>query len=122
MKPTDSDDCPALERRIREAYGREILGFLIARLRDRDAASDVFSMFTENVWKGLAGFRWDCTARVWCYALARHAASRYIEDARRRRGRHVLWWLDTRFARCFCRSAGGIGAVEPTASGGQIRG
>jgi len=105
VKPTHSDDRPALEQRIRdrldsgdkkgaatallEAYGREVLGFLIARLRDRDAASDVFSMFTENVWKGIAGFRWQCTARVWCYTLARHAASRYIDDARRRRGRHV---------------------------------
>jgi RNA polymerase sigma-70 factor (ECF subfamily) len=72
-----------------EAYGREIFGFLVARLRDRDAASDVFSQFTEDLWKGLDGFRWQCTARVWSYTLARHAASRYIEDARRRRGRDV---------------------------------
>jgi RNA polymerase sigma-70 factor (ECF subfamily) len=98
-------DRDALERRIRtylesgdkkraatallEGYGREVLGFLISRLRDRDAASDVFSQFTEDLWKGLDGFRWQCSARVWSYTLARHAASHYIDDVRRRRGRHV---------------------------------
>jgi RNA polymerase sigma-70 factor (ECF subfamily) len=72
-----------------EGYGRELLGFLIAHLRDRDAAADVFSQFTEDLWRGIEGFRWQCTARVWSYTLVRHAASRYIKDARRRRGRHV---------------------------------
>ena len=72
-----------------EGYGREIFGFLVARMRDRDAASDVFSQFTEDLWRGLEGFRWQCSARVWSYTLARHAASRYIDDARRRRGRDV---------------------------------
>jgi RNA polymerase sigma-70 factor (ECF subfamily) len=72
-----------------EGYGREVLGFLIARLRDQDAAAEVFSQFTEDLWKGLEGFRWQCSARVWAYTLARHAASRYISDARRRRVRNV---------------------------------
>jgi RNA polymerase sigma-70 factor (ECF subfamily) len=72
-----------------EGYGRELLGFLISHLRDRDAASEVFSQFTEDLWRGLDGFRWQCTARVWSYTLVRHAASRYIKDARRRRGRQV---------------------------------
>jgi RNA polymerase sigma-70 factor, ECF subfamily len=72
-----------------EGYGREIFGFLVARLRDRDAASDVFSQFTEDLWRGLEGFRWQCSARVWSYTLARHAASRYIDDVRRRRGRDI---------------------------------
>jgi RNA polymerase sigma-70 factor (ECF subfamily) len=70
-----------------QTYGREILGFLVGRLRDRDAASDVFSLFTEDLWKGLAGFRWQSSARVWAYALARHAASRYVEDLQKRRKR-----------------------------------
>lgn len=72
-----------------EGYGRELLGFLIARLRDRDTASEVFSQFTEDLWKGLEGFRWQCSARVWAYTLVRHAASRYIKDARRRQGANV---------------------------------
>jgi RNA polymerase sigma-70 factor, ECF subfamily len=72
-----------------ETYGRELLGFLISRLRDRDAAAEVFSQFTEDLWRGLDGFRWQCSARVWSYTLVRHAASRYVKDARKRRGRQV---------------------------------
>jgi RNA polymerase sigma-70 factor (ECF subfamily) len=72
-----------------ELYAREILGFLISRLRDHDAAAEAFSRFTEDMWRGLDGFRWQCSARVWCYTLARHAASHYIRDARRRRAHHV---------------------------------
>ncbi len=102
---TAPEDREGLEQRIRalceagdkkraatlllEGYGREVFGFLVARLRDREAASDVFSQFTEDLWRGLEGFRWQCSARVWSYTLARHAASRYIDDVRRRRGRNV---------------------------------
>jgi RNA polymerase sigma-70 factor (ECF subfamily) len=102
MDPVERD---ALEKRIHarcqagdkkqaatlllETYGRELLGFLMARLRDRDAAAEVFSQFTEDLWRGLDDFRWECSARVWSYALVRHAASHYVKDARKRRGRHV---------------------------------
>jgi len=72
-----------------EGYGRELFGFLIAHLRDRDAAGDVFAQFAEDLWRGLDGFRWQCSARVWSYTLTRHAASRYIHDVRRRRARNV---------------------------------
>ncbi|HKU38072.1 MAG TPA: hypothetical protein VJR89_07995 [Polyangiales bacterium] len=70
-----------------EGYGAELLGFLLARLRDRDAAAEVFSAFTEDMWRGLDGFGWRCTARVWAYTLARHAASHYLRQAHRRRER-----------------------------------
>jgi RNA polymerase sigma-70 factor (ECF subfamily) len=102
MDPVDRE---VLERRIRahcasgekkeaatallEGYGHELLGFLIGRLRDRDAASEVFSQFTEVLWRELDAFRWESTARVWAYALTRHAASHYIRDARKRGGREV---------------------------------
>jgi RNA polymerase sigma-70 factor (ECF subfamily) len=105
VSPTPAVDRDALERRIRshwesgdkkqaatallEGYGSELLGFLIARLRDRDAAADVFSQFTEDLWRGLDGFRWQCSARVWSYTLVRHAASHYVKHARRRRGREL---------------------------------
>jgi RNA polymerase sigma-70 factor (ECF subfamily) len=72
---------------IVQSYGQEIFRFLVSRLRDDQASSEVFSEFTEDLWRGLASFRWQCSARVWSYALARHAASRYIVVARRRRGR-----------------------------------
>jgi RNA polymerase sigma-70 factor (ECF subfamily) len=72
-----------------EAYGRELFGFLITRLRDYDAAREVFGDFAEDLWKGFPGFRWKCSARVWCYTLARHAASRYVQQARRRSAHDV---------------------------------
>jgi RNA polymerase sigma-70 factor (ECF subfamily) len=75
--------------RLLETYGRELLRFLISHLRDRDAAEEVFARFTESVWRSLDAFRWQCTARAWCYALARHAALRYLEEVRRGRRRQV---------------------------------
>ena len=102
---TDADPRDALERQMRSlcdaedrssaatlilaSYGREILGFLLSRLHDRDAASETFSRFAEDMWRGLDGFRWQCSARVWCYTLARHAASHTVREARRARSRHV---------------------------------
>ena len=85
----DAGDKKRAATRLLEGYGREVLGFLVSRLRDRDTASEVFSLFTEDLWRGLDGFRWQCSARVWSYTLARHAASRYTREARRRRGRNV---------------------------------
>jgi RNA polymerase sigma-70 factor (ECF subfamily) len=70
-------------------YGAEIFGFLVARLRNTEMASEAFADFTEDLWRGLAGFRWMCSARAWAYTLARHAASRAIRQ-RRRRGAHVV--------------------------------
>jgi RNA polymerase sigma-70 factor (ECF subfamily) len=70
-----------------EGYGAELLRFLMSRLRDDDSAREVFSRFTEDLWRGLDGFRWRCPARVWCYTLARHAASHYIREGRRGRKR-----------------------------------
>jgi len=86
---SDAGDKKRAATALLEAYGNEVLGFLIARLRDRDAASEVFSRFTEDLWKGLGAFRWECSARVWAYMLARHAASHHIRGERRYRGRHV---------------------------------
>jgi RNA polymerase sigma-70 factor, ECF subfamily len=73
-----------------EAYGHELFGFLVTCLRDRDAAAEVFSQFTEDLWRGFDGFRWHCSARVWSYTLVRHAMSHYIKDLRRRHGQVSL--------------------------------
>ncbi len=99
----DPDQREVVERKIRalceagdhdkattllvQSYGPEIFQFLLSRLRDDQASSEVFSQFTEDVWRGIAGFRWQSSARVWSYTLARHAASRHIVVARRHRQR-----------------------------------
>jgi RNA polymerase sigma-70 factor (ECF subfamily) len=70
--------------RFLELHGGEILAFLVVRLRDPAAASEVFSQFTEDLWRGLPGFRWTTTLRSWAYSLARNAANRFQVSRRRR--------------------------------------
>lgn len=73
------------------AYGGEIFGFLVALHRDQGDASDVFSTFTENLWKGLPKFGWQCTLRAWAYTIARNASHRFHRDEKRHaRGRAPL--------------------------------
>lgn len=82
---------------IIEHYGPDVLGFLAARLASRARGAEVFSMFTEDLWTGLPGFRWECSVRGWTYALARNAAHRYLIEESKRRKRTVQWdtgdWL-----------------------------
>jgi RNA polymerase sigma-70 factor, ECF subfamily len=74
------DESAAVVRAI-EGYGPEVLGFLVAMLRDADAADDVFSMFCEDVWRGLTHVREATALRAWVYTVARHAAARYRRAA-----------------------------------------
>lgn len=85
-------DAAAYERAatvLLASYGRELFAFLVSRLRDADAASDAFSQFSEDLWRGLPGFSWRCSARAWAYTLARHAAARHAKVAGRERRRRV---------------------------------
>jgi RNA polymerase sigma-70 factor, ECF subfamily len=66
-----------------EGYGPEIMRFLHAILAREEAAADVFSMFAESVWRGLPGFKWECSFRTWAYAIARNASLHYRRNERR---------------------------------------
>jgi RNA polymerase sigma-70 factor (ECF subfamily) len=74
---------------IVRGYGAEIYGFLLGRTRDETAATDAFSMFTEDLWRGLPSFEGRASVRVWAYTLARHAAIRQQAAPHRRRDRNV---------------------------------
>lgn len=78
----------AAERAIK-GYGPEIFGFLVAFHRDEQDAGDVFSLVTENIWRGLATFGWECSLRAWCYTIARNASYRFRKVARREAARNV---------------------------------
>lgn len=65
--------------------GPEVHGFLVATVHDSDQAGDVFSMFCEDIWRGLAGFRGAASLRTWSYRVARHAAARLRRDPYLRR-------------------------------------
>jgi RNA polymerase sigma-70 factor (ECF subfamily) len=73
---------------VRE-LGPQLLGYLCSVLRSEADAGEVFSMFSEDLWRGLPGFRRECPLRVWCYRLAWHAAARFLRDPYRGRGRRL---------------------------------
>jgi len=68
---------------IVQRYGPELLSYLVAIARDEVDGAEGFSQFTEDLWRGLPRFRWQSTARTWCYALARNALFRVRRQARR---------------------------------------
>ena len=72
-----------------QGYGEEILGYLVAMTRNETDAADAFSLFAEDLWKGVRKFRWECTLRTWAYGLARHALARVRRDPHRRRAVHL---------------------------------
>jgi RNA polymerase sigma-70 factor (ECF subfamily) len=68
-----------------EGYGPEIRAYLHALLTDPEAAEDAYSVFQVNVWKGLASWRRQASARSWAYRVAWNAATRFHRDPWRRR-------------------------------------
>jgi RNA polymerase sigma-70 factor (ECF subfamily) len=82
-------DFEAATTRALRHYGPEIMGFLVARVRDHDLASEAFSRFAQDLWRGIAGFQGRSSVRVWAYVLARRAASRAVERERRERRHEV---------------------------------
>lgn len=67
------------------AYGPQILGYLTRVLGTRDAAADAFSLFSEQLWKGMARFEGRSTVRVWAYRVAWSAAQRVAGETYRQR-------------------------------------
>jgi RNA polymerase sigma-70 factor (ECF subfamily) len=59
-----------------KGYGPEVYGFLCALERNDDDAAEAFAQFGEDVWRGIAGFDWECSLRTWLYTLARNASHR----------------------------------------------
>ncbi len=72
-----------------EGYGRELLGFLVATMRDEQDARDVFSQVSEDLWRGLPNFGWRSSFRTWSYSLARNAAGRFRRTPHNQRHRRV---------------------------------
>jgi RNA polymerase sigma-70 factor (ECF subfamily) len=70
-------------------YGAEIQDFLASRLQSATDRDEAFSMFVEDLWAGLPGFAWRCSARGWGYALARNASNRLLRAPQQRRQRNL---------------------------------
>ena len=87
-----------------EALGPSLLGFL-GSLLDEDDARDAFSVFAEDLWRGLPGFRFECSLRAWSYRLARNAAARLGKTAWRRRAERIPTSMASRLAASIADSA-----------------
>jgi RNA polymerase sigma-70 factor, ECF subfamily len=74
---------------ILRVYGPEIFGFLLGVHRREEDANDVFSIWSEQVWRTLPSFAWRCSLRTWVYILARSASSRFRRDEARKAPRGV---------------------------------
>lgn len=76
-------------------YAAEMRGFLRSRTGSRNSMEEVYSVFTEDVWKGLPQLRSDKHMRSWLYVVARNALSRHVRFKRRWRLRHTFSGLET---------------------------
>lgn len=85
---TAGDASDALAETV-ESYGPEVLGFLVSRLRDTDAANDAFSQTCESLCKTIDSFQWNCSMRTWMYKLARTALSRHYRSPANRSAAHI---------------------------------
>jgi RNA polymerase sigma-70 factor (ECF subfamily) len=66
------------------AYGPEILGFLVAQHHSAQDADEVFSLWSERVFRGLPGFGWASSLRTWAYTVARNASINLVRGRKAR--------------------------------------
>ena len=76
-------------------YAAEVRAFLRSRTGSRHSMEDVYSAFSEDVWKGLPKLRSDKHLRTWLYVVARNALSRHARYKQRWRLRHTSSGLET---------------------------
>jgi RNA polymerase sigma-70 factor, ECF subfamily len=85
----DEGDLDGATTAVVRIYGPEIFGFLLALHRQEEDASDVFSIWSERLWRTLGSFAWQCSMRTWAYVLARSVSSRFRRTEAKRAERHV---------------------------------
>jgi RNA polymerase sigma-70 factor (ECF subfamily) len=93
-------------------YGPQILGYLTRVLGSADDAADAFSLFSEQLWRGMNGFEGRSTARVWAYRVAWSAAMRVAEDGWRRRRERLRTSMASRLAAEIVTTASRAGADD----------
>lgn len=71
------------------SLGPKIFGYLRAVLRDDADAGDAFSLFGENLWRGIETFRFESSFRTWAYRIAWNAALAVRDEAWKRHGRRL---------------------------------
>jgi RNA polymerase sigma-70 factor, ECF subfamily len=85
----DAGDFTGAATAALKAYGPGILGYLASIVQDDGDADEVFSSFCEDLWRGIAKFRRECSVKTWAYRLAVHAAMRFLSSPYRKRVRRL---------------------------------
>jgi RNA polymerase sigma-70 factor (ECF subfamily) len=85
-----AEDRPGAATLAIQELGPPVLRYLRSLLRDEDDASDAFSVFAENVWRGLPTWRGEGSLKAWGFRLAWNAALNLRNEAWRRRGRRFF--------------------------------
>jgi len=76
-------------------YAMEVRAFLRSRTGSRHSMEEVYSVFSEDVWKGLPQLRSEKYTRTWLYVVARNALSRHARYKKRWRLRHTFSGLES---------------------------
>jgi RNA polymerase sigma-70 factor (ECF subfamily) len=82
-------DSRAAATEAMRGMGPRIFGYLKSVLRDETDAGDAFSLFGENLWRGIATYRGEASFRTWAYRVAWNAALAVRDEAWRRHGRRL---------------------------------
>jgi RNA polymerase sigma-70 factor (ECF subfamily) len=61
-------------------YGPRILGYLYRLLRNESDAADAFSLFAEQVWRGMPGFEGRSSVKTWAFKAGWSAAMKVRDD------------------------------------------
>lgn len=79
---TEAGDHDGATTAALRGYGPEVMRFLCALQKNEGDASEVFSVFAEDLWKSMKSFAWECSLRTWTYTLARRASFRSMRKKR----------------------------------------
>lgn len=88
IRALTSDPAAATTAAIR-LYGSELLAFLRSLAHDDTLANEAFAELAEDVWRGIAAFRWQSSLRSWMYQVARNALGQLRRDPRRKVDRNL---------------------------------
>lgn len=80
------------------AFGPKVMGYLVRVLGNEDDAADAYSLWAEDVWKGIEGLREAAAAKVWTYRIAWNAAARTRRQAWNRRRQRLPTTMASRLA------------------------
>jgi RNA polymerase sigma-70 factor (ECF subfamily) len=75
--------------RALKEFGPEIMGLINSIIHDYDRSQEAYSQFSENLLRGLPGFRWESSFRTWTYRLARNACYHLMRGEAARLERRV---------------------------------